>query len=766
MKQLYYAIQTILRGRGSNVMKVLSLTLGLTIGILLFAQVAFELSYERCYPDSEQLAIVRAQYTTNNIRDERYNNTVEGTVASAIMDNLSEDVKCATVYAGFLLDDLYKDDAKLDPQMLYVDTLFFETLGIPVLQGNPREGLQMENCAFISRAYAKKIFGDENPIGKELLRRKTTAVVIKGVFEEIPENSVIQADIVISMRTLDYMMGRPKWGQNQIYYNVVRLKDAGKFDRFNKQLQPMVEKYMSFNPEKNGYYVEYSALKLHDLHTSNPDFKKRLFILAALGFSILFVAIMNYVLVAIATMSRRAKMVGVHKCNGASSGKILGMFLIETGIIVLIALLLTAFIMLNSSSLIEDLLSTRLDSLFTWQTMWVPLLCIAIVFLVGGFLPGRIYAIIPATQAFRRYTDGKKGWKRSLLFTQFVGVSFILGLLLVTLLQYHRLMTQPLGFNSDGLVVSTILNDQREHVMDDIRRQPMVEDVSAATANLLGGQYYGNYIYSESGQALFHTQFLPCHENFAQLIGLELVEGRWPRTNNEIVVNEEFVKQWKRPDSPLGKRPKKDWGEIVGVFKDYRNLGLGHPQACITLVADKNQPYVVHVRLKAPFDENLIRLQEYLRETFPTVGIDFHSVNEIRKGMNESTYRFRNSVLVTSIFILLIVVMGLVGYVNDETQRRSKEIAIRKVNGAEVTNVLRLLTHDILYVSVPAILIGTAISYYAGKLWLEQFLEQIYLNPLLFVGMALAVMIIIVVCVVARAWHIANENPVLSIKSE
>ena len=134
--------------------------------------------------------------------------------------------------------------------------------------------------------------------------------------------------------------------------------------------------------------------------------------------------------------------------------------------------------------------------------------------------------------------------------------------------------------------------------------------------------------------------------------------------------------------------------------------------------------------------------------------------------MSQSTYKFRNSVLITSGFILLIVLIGLIGYVNDETQRRSKEIAIRKVNGGEASDILRLLSVDILYVSIPSVVIGTIIAWIVGKTWLEQFAETFAMNPMYFIGLALGVLVLIVLCVVIKAWRIANENPVLSIKSE
>ena len=117
---------------------------------------------------------------------------------------------------------------------------------------------------------------------------------------------------------------------------------------------------------------------------------------------------MNYVLVAIATMSRRAKSIGVHKCSGASAINIFSMFLFETGIVVLMSVIVALFIIFNTKDLIEDLLSVQLSSLFTLETLWVPMLIVFVLFMVAGVLPGRLFSRIPVTQVFRRYTDGKK----------------------------------------------------------------------------------------------------------------------------------------------------------------------------------------------------------------------------------------------------------------------------------------------------------------------------------------------------------------------
>ena len=190
----------------------------------------------------------------------------------------------------------------------------------------------------------------------------------------------------------------------------------------------------------------------------------------------------------------------------------------------------------------------------------------------------------------------------------------------------------------------------------------------------------------------------------------------------------------------------------------------------MALVYSHNTSHTFDVRLKQPYDESLKKLNEYMEQVHSTKALEFIPIDTMLKEIYRNVYRFRNSVWITSTFILLIVVMGLIGYVNDETQRRSKEIAIRKVNGAEASTILRLLLRDYIDCRCPcAILdlgIENVVSLLETEAWLDQFAETIDMNALYFVGTALVIIALIVVCVVVRAWRIANENPVKSIKVE
>ncbi len=773
MRQIYYSIRTLLRERGSNLIRVISLSLGLTIGILLFSQIVFELSYENCYPEAERLAMVRAQITnlsTGEIMGDdgtNYDYTVFAPTANAVAESMPEEVEYASCVLPEREYNIYYEEKLLsDVDYIYVDSCFFQVFGIPLLKGNLKD-LIIPGSVFVSERFARETFADEDPVGKILSADKQNTFTIRGVYKDVPENTMLTHDFVVSIYNNNggYQAGNG-WNGNDVFYTFLRLRRDSDMDKVNDNIQRVIEKYTETTIDD--WKMDYSIIPLVKRHLDSPDVQKRLVIYGFLGLAIFFVAIMNYMLISIATLSRRAKSVGVHKCSGASSTNIFSMFLAETGILVILSVLLSFLLIFNAREMIEDLLSVRLSSLFTWGTLWVPLLTILVLFVLAGGIPGRLFSRIPVTQVFRRYTDGKKGWKRSLLFVQFTGVSFVLGLLLVTLLQYGHLMNRDMGIDVTGLTEaeSWLPKERVEHIKDELRRQPMVEGVTVATHSVLG-QYWTRGLMSNDGKRLATLNFNYCHYNYPEVMGIKIIEGTPMKKGGDLLVNEELVRLMRWTDGAVGKRVNNVAGTVVGVFRDIRNESFYAAQSPIILIGTEEQAnHTFDVRLKEPFDENLKRLNEYMEKTFPDVSLHFMSVDHMVKDLYKDVYRFRNSVWITSCFILLIVIMGLIGYVNDETQRRSKEIAIRKVNGAEAFHVLRLLTRDILYVSVLSILIGTAVSYFAGRAWLDQFAEQIELNPLLFIGTALFIQLLIIVCVVLKAWHIANENPVNSIKNE
>mgnify|MGYP002566955712 FL=1 len=174
----------------------------------------------------------------------------------------------------------------------------------------------------------------------------------------------------------------------------------------------------------------------------------------------------------------------------------------------------------------------------------------------------------------------------------------------------------------------------------------------------------------------------------------------------------------------------------------------------------------VSVRLKEPFDDNLLRLNADMARIFPQAGLAFRSMEQTMRSYSDSVRVFRNVTLLASVAILFIILLGLTGYVNDEIRLRSKEIAIRKVNGAETGDILRLLLRDVAWLSVPSVVVGTAGAWWVGRLWMEQFRDTVGSLAAVYIGAALLLLLLIAGVALSKAWRIARENPVRGLRSE
>jgi putative ABC transport system permease protein len=748
--------------------KTLSLTLGLFVGILLFAKIAFELNYNTDYREPENLCTIMAHYTIQGVKENAYP-IVMGPVAGAIGDAFPEEIEYATTIRDDGTASYFIGNDQFDYRTLYGDTLFFRTMGITVLEGNVKE-LANPDMVFISDAFARQAFGDADPIGKVLMKDKTHECMVRGVFRQLSENNTLRPHVVISFANVfKYTNMYFGWGGGDSFMGVVRLRPGVDLEKMNARMDAVIEQYMEFNPGKNGWGVQYRLEKANEAYLKNPDLRMWLMIMSVLGFSLLLIAALNYVLISISSLTVRAKGIGVHKCNGATTGNIFALFMYETGIIIGLSLILVTILIFTFKEMIEDVLETSLAGLFVWKVMWVPALVVVFLFMVSGLLPGRMFSRIPVSQVFRHYTEGKQGWKQPLLFVQFLGVSLIFGLLCVVIIQYRQVVTYDLGYQTEGLATARQSFDNRDVARATIANFPMVEAIAFSLSDI-GYGLSGDFVGDHDGKMLFSSRFNLCDYDYIPILGIKIKEGKNMDGPGQALVNEEYVRLMHWTDSPIGKRPQTSSAReavIVGVMEDFVDNNLFVGTQPVIFVGNAATQGCVTVRLKAPYKESLKNLNEAVKEAFPTRNLTFTYMPDRMLSMYESTRRFRDMVLLTFASILLITLMGLFGYINDEVRRRSKEIAIRKVNGAEAYDILALLSGGIAGIAIPAIVIGTACSYFIGKEWLLQFERfRMGLSIPLFLLIAIAVLLLIFGTVILKSWRIANENPVNSIKSE
>lgn len=768
MKQLYYTIQTLLRGRGSNIIKVISLTLGLLVGILLFARVAFELNYDSYYSEPENLCITLRTGISDGIKKEP-NIDNYGKLAEAIRENFPDEVEDATVLDLFSQSPLYHEGKKMEHVILATSkSHVFSTLGIKVLLGDVSQ-LDRVDVIFISRSLARRLFADANPIGKTINIEIDYPLTVQGVFEDIPENTEFHFDGVYSFdtRSKQYGSERGGWGYDPSYHCMVRFRHPDEREKVEVRMPEMLKKYIH---NYKGQSEEYSFMTPSQYHLQKPESRKIVMILSILGFAILLVAGMNNVLISVSSLAQRAKSVGIHKCNGASDGHIYRMFLYESALLILFSLLFVTVLLFTFKLEIEDLSGASLKALFTWQTLWVPILVSLVLFLVIGLFPGKLFAAIPVTQVFHRFTAHRFVWKRSLLFIQFAGIAFILGLLMVILLQYHQVMTRDMGYKVDNLAVGWSPYREIDKMDGILRGLPIVEEFCNASTIIYGGYMGQPYTDAHGKEFMGRIEFVD--EHYVPVMGLQIIKGRNIQQDKEILINEEMVRQIGWTDSPIGKNledGKNNFGTIVGVVKDYVVQSAYMPQAPVALMSNLEWMNVLNKRniiLKEPFGENLAKINTLMKEAFPTVDIVFRSARQEIDKQYQEVRRFRNVVIIASIAILLIALMGLFGFVNDEIQRRSKEIAIRKVNGAEVPDILRLVSGNIFWTALSAVLVGIVFAYIVSNKWLEQFSDRVSVNGGHFLVVIIIILLLIMGSVIGRSWNVANENPVNSIKNE
>ena len=759
-RHIYYTLQSLLHKQGSNAIKIVSLALGLLMSVFLFARIAFELSFDNFYHDSDNLYIVKTGWLKNGVLEGNESRFTIIPIPAAIAEEFPEQVESSTVSCSLFDNSFQLGERQLDMSTVMADTLYFSVLGLEMIEGNPQD-LAGPDVVFLSAKSAKEAFGDENPIGKTLrydFWGYQTTLLVKGIFADIPLNTSLERrpEAIISFPTIGrHLKWDLGWQSGGNYDGYLRLRSPQDADWLNERMSIAIARHI---PPESGLELSVRIVPIHNLHVETPQVRKMIWIMFFLGIVLLFTTALNYVLVSVASLTQRAKAIGVHKCSGASGSSIFSMFMVETAIVVGLALLLIGLLVYIFHEKMEELAAVPLSALFDWQNLWAPLSVILLLFILGGCLPAMLFARIPVTQVFRRYTSGRRGWKRVLLFVQFIGM------MLMVVSQYSYVTTRDRGWRPERVAYTTQREVDGNSLRSLVGSLPYVEGVASAERPIL---WFGSNqpILDNQGNELFYPRNTWFDSDFLPFIGLRLKEGHNLTGEGQLLVNSVFCEKMNWTDSPIGKRVN-DYGTVVGLLDSFSFADMPNDNLPVMVEWTGKTAATLHVRLKEPLDENLARLNEEMHRIYPQKSLVFRSVEQEMRSYAESVRVFRDVTLLVSLTILFIILMGLIGYVNDEIRLRSKEIAIRKVNGAETESILLLLSRDVLWLAIPSVAIGIGGACRAGKLWASQFSDVVPFPIGGYILVGCLLLLFIVATVVLKAWCIANENPVKSIKSE
>lgn len=639
-RHIYYTLQSLLHKQGSNAIKIVSLALGLLMSVFLFARIAFELSFDNFYHDSDNLYIVKTGWLKNGVLEGNESRFTIIPIPAAIAEEFPEQVESSTVSCSLFDNSFQLGERQLDMSTVMADTLYFSVLGLEMIEGNPQD-LAGPDVVFLSAKSAKEAFGDENPIGKTLrydFGGYQTTLLVKGIFADIPLNTSLERrpEAIISFPTIGrHLKWNLGWQSGGNYDGYLRLRSPQDADWLNKRMSIAIARHI---PPESGLELSVRIVPIHNLHIETPQVRKMIWIMFFLGIVLLFTTALNYVLVSVASLTQRAKAIGVHKCSGASGSSIFSMFMVETAIVVGLALLLIGLLVYIFHEKMEELAAVPLSALFDWQNLWAPLSVILLLFILGGCLPAMLFARIPVTQVFRRYSSGRRGWKRVLLFVQFIGAAFILGMMLMVVSQYSYVTTRDRGWRPERVAYTTQREVDGNSLRSLVGSLPYVEGVASAERPIL---WFGSNqpILDNQGNELFYPRNTWFDSDFLPFIGLRLKEGHNLTGEGQLLVNSVFCEKMNWTDSPIGKRVN-DYGTVVGLLDSFSFADMPNDNLPVMVEWTGKTAATLHVRLKEPLDENLARLNEEMHRIYPQKSLVFRSVEQEMRSYAESVRVF------------------------------------------------------------------------------------------------------------------------------
>lgn len=787
-----------MRRKSDLIIKVLSLGVGMAIAVILIAKVCFELSYDNVYKDIDRIYKIRTGAVMQG-EDKDF-----GQVSGAIAPGFKAEVPGvleATRFTGifnsenFIIDD---EGSKVAAEHLLADSCFFRIFNRQFLAGEPEKALRSwSGDVAISKTFAEKLGGVGAAVGKQVANEDNPnlKLTVCGVYEDFPKNGSIHADVILSIEAMS-QWSLSNWVGNDRYVAFVKLaegvdpaslKDA--IHEMQKAHQPLEEM------EKSGLTLWYFLSPLATEHSSRPEVRNLVFILSIIAALLLLVSIMNYVLVAISDVIRRAREVGVRKCYGAESWDINRILLRETACNLGLSLAVAAALVLAFRGAIESLLGVPVHDLITPLSVWIVICVVVLVFLVSAIIPAQMFTRIPISSAFRGYKESKRRWKISLLAFQFAINAVLVSLVLIVSLQYRKVLNTDPGYEYKNLVYETFPSyDQTKMnaIAGALRSLPEVE-AAELTYTLPFEKASGNNVYLPGDdRELFNiADEYGASEGFFDMMGFRLVEGSVPKGPNDVAVSKSFVTKmaafadWS--DGAVGKIvniSEHDQVTICGVYEDYviGDVTDMDDRPSVRFCwnrdfyteADKDVDkydwsglmHTIVIKLSEVTPASMRKVEKTIKEVAPDSDAEVKSYSETLVNMYDSTKQMKRTYELGSLFALLIAVIGLISYVRDENFRRSAEIAVRKVNGAQSSEIVSMLVTDILKVAVFAVIVGDTAAWLVAHYWLQQFAVKIALNPLFFIAADIIVLAIIVSVIVIGSLKIAHTNPVESLKNE
>ena len=787
------AVRCLLRKGLYSTINIIGLSIGLACTMLIVLYVKDELSFDRFFANSSRTYRILNQTMDpmGNVHRMGITGYFQGPHFAARVPAIQSFVRVQHSYREI------KTNQDVQPQQVALaDFNFFAVFSFRFLYGDPASCLLRPNSIVLTESVARKQFGATNVVGKTIrIKDKDSFApyLVTGVTQDCPQNSSVQYEVMLPFHESpeEEAKGENWFGAFLTTYVVlapnvdVRAVD-GQIERaYKSDAGPaigMVEQKYHFKDK-----TVYSLEPLKDMHldtqmnsegianTSSPIYS---YLLTGIAIFILLIACINFVNLTVARSLKRAKEIGVRKVIGGSRGQLMGQFMGESMLLALAAFLLALIEvqltlpvfnhLANKSLALSYLLDVRLVATFIG------------LYLVTGFLAGFYPALVlsgfdPAQTLYNRFMPaGKNYLQKGLVVLQFGLAAFVIIVTAVLFSQFKYLTTEKLGYDDSNLIrmyKQNLTVGEAQLLRTELTKDPDFLDVSGKDA---GYSFTGGVINGHVGTGFVYATIDP---HYLLSLKIPVVKGRnfsdaYPTdTVNAVLVNETFVRNagWTNPIGQvvlMGRDSTRM--QVVGVVKDYHFEPLNteiKPQLFVMPSRGNLGDLYIRIRPKSEA-ASLAYLEKVFHRLFPLNPFSPTFMNETNVKNYESEARWKQILFFSAIITIFISCVGLFGLAVLSAERRVKEIGIRKVLGASVANVVRILSRDFLLLVLLSLVLAIPGAWMAAHRWLENYPYRIRLGWELFAGPGVLVVLIAVMTVSAQAVKAAMANPARSLRAD
>lgn len=786
------AIRNLSRNKIYSFINITGLSLGLACAMLIILYVKDEISYDRFHANVNNIyrVIEGSNDAAANGRKMGITGFVQGPKFSAKIPEIKSFVRVQRGYEDIKIGN----DIKGQP-VLRADTNFLSIFSFPLLSGNPKTALTEPNGVVLSEDAAKQQFGTIEALGKTIQLKKNNKLVpyiMSGISKRCPENSSIKFDILLPFKEPTGVQSQPMSWFNFFLTTYVVLTPGAKIQKVEEKMQKIyVEDARSmiatfekqFNTKDPTQYLLQPFTDLHLnkqvsqealSNASDPIFS---YVLSGIALFILFIACINFINLTVARSLKRTKEIGIRKVVGGDRKKLILQFLGESFVlcfaafafaIMIVQVLLPLFNSISNKALsLEYLLDLKLIG--TYITLFI------VTSLLAGFYPALVLSgFNPVDTLYgRAIRFGKNYLQKTLVIIQFTLASFLIMGTFIIFSQFNFLTTQKLGYDDNNLVLvekTGLTRNEAGLFKSELKKNSSILDVAVKDEG---------YSFNEvkvNGDVGMGAANMTIDEAFLPLLKVPLVKGRnfstvFPTdSSNAVIVNETFVKKagWKDPIGQqvnFGDGPKYS---VIGVVKDYHFDPLSKeidPE--IFSMRMQNEYGMAFIKIRTNTETaSLNFIGETFKKLFPLEPYSYTFKADESKKSYDAEGRWKQIILYGAILTIFISCIGLFGLTVLSTEKRTKEIGIRKVLGASVRRVVTSLSKDFLKLVVISLIISIPASWFVANKWLENYPYRITLSWGLFASAGMLVILVALITVSFQSINAALANPVKSLRAE